>query len=243
MLMHQIHRCKCLVIMSCTSSSIIAFFESFNADRNEEVTDSEKILTEFFINQSAISKCMERNILMFLTEADDVIFTDQRFSTGKQVSIDAKLLSFCDDLIHRFIRKIQLVSVFCCPTSSAVQVAGGRRIHQDDPRDIAVIFFLHFIRSFVSHEACFKTCVQKESLQDVRVNFMQDSFYIVCPFAVRVVCNLAEHFIRRCFPILTHDFFNLVNQRQEYVRNILCLAFLNNGIQYFFKCFSFHYMC
>lgn len=52
--------------MSRASSAVIAFFKALDADRNEEVSNSQKVLTELLIDQRAVGERMERHVLMLL---------------------------------------------------------------------------------------------------------------------------------------------------------------------------------
>ena len=81
---------------------------------------------------------------MFLAEADDVIFSDERFASRKKIGINTEFLAFGYDFVHFLEGKIQSVAVFGCPASGAMQIACGRRIHKDNPRNVAAVFFLHF---------------------------------------------------------------------------------------------------
>ena len=162
MCVHQIHRCERLLIMSRASSAVIAFFKALNADRNEEVSNSQKVLTELLIDQRAVGERMESHVLMLLAETDDIILSDQRFTACKKISVNTELLAFGDDLIHHFVGKIHFITVFRRPAACAVQIARGRWIHQNDPWNIASVFFLHFQRSLVAHKTRFKACVQQE---------------------------------------------------------------------------------
>ena len=160
MFVHQIHGCERFVIMTCASSAVVAFFESLNADGNEEVADSQKVLTEFLVDQRAVGERVERHIFMFLAEFDDVILADQRFAARKKISVNAEFLALGDDLIHHFVGKIHLIAVFRGPASGAVQIACGGRVHQNDPRNIASVFFLHCQGRLISHKSGFKSSVQ-----------------------------------------------------------------------------------
>ena len=44
------------------------------------------------------------------------------------------------DFVHDFIRQVQRVAVFRSPAADAVQVAGTRRVEEDGPGDVAVVF-------------------------------------------------------------------------------------------------------
>ena len=96
---------------------------------------------------------------MLLAETDDIILSDQRFTACKKIGVNTEFLAFGDDLIHHFVGKIHLIAVLRGPAACAVQIARGRRIHQNNPRNVASVFFLHFQRCLVAHKAGLKTRV------------------------------------------------------------------------------------
>ena len=80
-------------------------------------------------------------VLMFLAESDYIVFSYQRLTSCKQVSVNSQFFAFWHDFGHFLIWKVQLVAVFCCPTAGAMTVAGGSGVHQACPGDIAAVLF------------------------------------------------------------------------------------------------------
>ena len=150
--MHQIHSLKSLLIMSAASSAVVGLLEALYTYGDEEVSYPQKVVTEFLIDESTVCKCMEGHVLMFLAESDYIVFSYQRLTSCKQVSMNSQFFSFCHDFVHFLICKVQLVAVFCCPAACTVKVAGCSRIHQNYPRNVAVVLFRHLKRGFESSQ-------------------------------------------------------------------------------------------
>ena len=193
--MHQIHSFKSLLIMSAASSAVVGLLEALYTYGDEEVSYPQKVVTEFLIDESTVCKCMEGHVLMFLAESDYIVFSYQRLTSCKQVSVNSQFFAFCHDFVHFLICKVQLVAVFCCPAACTVEIAGRSRIHQNYPRNVAVVLFRHFQRGFESPEASLVSCIKCKGCQNVRINLFQNSLCVMCPFAVRLACQLSEHFI------------------------------------------------
>ena len=66
-LLHQIHCMHDLIKHALATAQIVYFIEAFQADSYGEVTYALHILTEFFIDQGAVGKCMEATVIMLLT--------------------------------------------------------------------------------------------------------------------------------------------------------------------------------
>ena len=79
---------------------------------------------------------------MSFAEPDNVRLAHQRLAAAEQEEIASERVGLIDDIIHFLICEIQLVAVFGCPAASAVEVAGRGGIHQNRPRNVAVVFFL-----------------------------------------------------------------------------------------------------
>ena len=79
--------------------------------------------------------------MMLFCQTQDIFFTYKRFAAGEHIKIRSQFFSLTYNIGKLFIGEIQLMTIFCCPASGAVQITGTRRIHQHGPWDIAVVFF------------------------------------------------------------------------------------------------------
>ena len=91
-----------LIKHALATAQIVYFIEAFQADSYGEISYTLHILAEFFIDQGAVGKCMEATVIVFLAQTDDVILSDQRFATGEEIQINAKLLTLGNDTVHIF---------------------------------------------------------------------------------------------------------------------------------------------
>ena len=55
------------MIMPLTASAVIAFFETLDTYRYEEITNSEQIVTEFLVDESSVGKSVESYIVVLFT--------------------------------------------------------------------------------------------------------------------------------------------------------------------------------
>ena len=82
---------------------------------------------------------------MLFAQGDDVLFAHERLSAGVDVDVDAQLFALFDDGVDVVERKVELVAVLRRPAAGAVEVAGARRVEQDGPGDVALVFFAHLL--------------------------------------------------------------------------------------------------
>ena len=122
-----------------------------------------------------------------------IVFSDKRFASRENVKIYAEVFTLFYYGIHFFKRKIEFVSVFRRPATRTVKIAGGRRIHKDRPRNVAVqtrsqlLFFLPSGQDRVQKE------VFKHGLYHVSVNILPDAPNELVHTVVRIVDQFSEH--------------------------------------------------
>ena len=148
--MHQIHRRQGFLEMAFSSSPVVAFFKTLNANRYKEITYSKKVVTECFINQCTVGKRMKCTIAVFFAQTDNFLFLNQRFAAGEQKSVNTQFFTFCDNSIHILKRKVHFIAIFRSPTTGTVHIARCCRVHQNNPWNIALVSFRHFQRSLVT---------------------------------------------------------------------------------------------
>ena len=121
---HQLHRPDRGIEMPFTAASVIGFLEALNADGDEEIPDAQQFFAEVIIDQRPVRESVKSYILMLFTQADNILFPHQRLTAGEKTGMDAELFAFRQHFVHHFEAQILFVTVFRCPASRAVHVAG-----------------------------------------------------------------------------------------------------------------------
>ena len=105
----------------------------------------------------------------------------------------AELCALGQHAVHLLKGEVLLVAVLRRPAARAAHIAGARRVHEDDPRDVAVILFGVCPRLLEAAEAALVGGGRQEGPEKVGVALAQQALGVVCPFAVGGVCNLVQH--------------------------------------------------
>ena len=129
---------------------------------------------------------------MFSAEFDDIFLSYHRFSTCHHIEVDTEFFTLCYDGIHIIKGKIQLVSVFCCPASCTMQVTCAGRVHQNDPRDVAFMYFSHLVNGLCSIIKGFKSKVHQCCLQNVRMKILNHRCDITVQCIFRITGNFSQ---------------------------------------------------
>ena len=129
------------LINAFSTAAVVDFLISFQTDGQGQITNPLHLLTELIIYKCSVCKCMEYTIVVFLAQADDIFLSHEWLSTCQHIEIDSKFFSLCDHTIHIFKRKVQKMSVLCCPASGTFQITCTGWIHQNQPWNITLIFF------------------------------------------------------------------------------------------------------
>ena len=77
--------------MSVSAAAVIAFLESFDTDRNKEVSNPQKVVAELLIYESSVGEGVESYVLMFFAQFDYIVPANQRLASRKQISVYPKL--------------------------------------------------------------------------------------------------------------------------------------------------------
>ena len=129
---------------------------------------------------------------MLFTQGDQVLFANQRLTTGIYVHVYAHFLALSDDGIDLVKGQVELVAVFRGPAASAVQVAGGGRVKKDSPRNIAIIFFPVFLLLWPANDIRVEEEIFKGSLQNLRIRFLQNVHNELIHVVLRVFQHLTD---------------------------------------------------
>ena len=155
---------------------------------------------------------MEFTVVMFFTQFNDIRFPHQRFAAGIHIEINTQFFSLCDDPVQIFVGQVQFVTVLCCPTAGTVQVTGAGRIHQDQPRNIALMCLSHRTDRFCPVKCRFKTKIQCRLFDHIRMDLIQCTVDILHPLGFRIPDQISCTHIRFCREIIPHKFFRQIYQ-------------------------------
>ena len=129
---------------------------------------------------------------MFSAKFDDIFLSYHRLSACHHVEINAQFFTLCYDRIHILKRKIQFVSIFCCPASCTMQVTCTGRVHQDDPRNVAVMDLSHLTDGFGSIVKSLKSKIHQCGLEYIRVKILYDRCHITVQCVFRITGNSSQ---------------------------------------------------
>ena len=147
----------------------------------------------------------------------------------------AELRAFGQHTVHLLKGEVLLVTVLCRPAARAAHVAGARRVHEDDPRDVAVILFGVCPRLLEAAEAALIGSGRQEGLEKVGVALAQQALGVVCPFAVGVVCDLVQHLEGLRRPDAGVDLLDHVDKVVCDGADVLLLTFSDEGVEHGLK--------
>ena len=136
---------------------------------------------------------MESDVAVLFAQAEDVCLTHERFAAGEEAGVGAELCALGQHAVHLLKGEVLLVAVLRRPAARAAHIAGARRVHEDDPRDVAVVFFGVRPRLLEAAEAALVGGGRQEGPEKIRVALAQQTLGIVRPLAAWVVCDLVQH--------------------------------------------------
>ena len=163
----QFNSVRDLVIGAFASALIGGFTCSLRADRRNEVLHFQQILAELLVDEGGIGEAQETAVRVVLAQSDEIAFAYERFSSRVDVDVHTQIDALVDDVVNGLVAEVEVVPIFCRPTTSALQVAGARRIQKDRPGDIALMELAHFLLLRPRHEVA----IDEEVLQKVIANF------------------------------------------------------------------------
>ena len=176
---------------------------------------------------------------MLFTQADNILFADEGFAAGKETGMGAQFLCLGQHPVHLLKGQTLLMAVFRRPAAGAVHIAGGGRIHQNQPGNIAAVFFGVFLRLLVAAEAALVHCIGQERFKNIGVGLIQQPLDIMRPLAIGLVGNHMQHFKGFFFPHAALDLFGHIHQILRRRCSVLSTSLFNKVIQYLFKSLAF----
>ena len=191
--LQNIHRLHDARKDTITAAKIIDLGEAFQGNGEAQVSDLADLLRKLIIDQSSVRVGVELTVMVLFAELQDVCLADKRLAACEHVKVYAKLLALRDDAVQVLEAQVQLVSILGRPAASAVQVAGGGRIHQDQPRDIAAVFLTVCADGLGSVDHRLKHQVEQCHLQNIRIQLVDQLVQVLVPLFIRIGKKLAEH--------------------------------------------------
>ena len=182
---------------------------------------------------------MEGNVAVLFAKPDDVFFAHQGLAAGKEARVRAERLSLCERLVHFLERQALLVAVFRRPAAGAVHVARGGRVHQNEPRDVDIVFCRGFLRDMIAPDAALVDGVREEGFENIGVVIPQQPLGIVRPFAVRVICDHAKRLEGLLAPHVAMQPLHHGDQIGSDLRRVMRLSIFDEVIQQRLKRFAF----
>ena len=196
-------------------ASVVGLLEAFHADGHEEIAHPQHILTECLVDKGAVGEGVERHITVLFAQADDVLLPQQRLAAGEKASVAL------------------LVAVFCRPAASAVHVAGGGGIHQNEPGHVDVVLGGVFLCRLIAPKSALIGHIGQEGLENVGVIFPNEPLSVVRPLSVGILGDHAQRRIGAVAPLV--DLLDEVNELLGKIAHILCLSFFQHGVKDRFK--------
>ena len=239
---HQLHGGQRLLEVALAAAAVIGFLEALDGDGDEEIADPQKLLAEIIIDEGAVGEGVERHIAVIFAQADDVLFADEGLAAGEQAGMGAQLLGLGQHTVHLLIGQALPVAVFGSPAAGAVHIAGGGGVHQNEPRDVAAVFFGVLLCLLVAAEAALIHRIGEEGFEDVGVGFIQDALDIMRPLSLRLARNHVQYLEGLLFPHAALNFLGHIHQLLCGSGGVLGTALLDEVIQHLFEGFAFRRM-
>ena len=168
-------------------------------------------------------------------QAEDVRLAHERFAAGEEAGVGAELCALGQHAVHLLKGEVLLVAVLRRPAARAAHIAGARRVHEDDPRDVAVILFGVCPRLLEAAEAALIGSGRQEGPEKVGVALAQQALGVVCPFAVGGVCDLVQHLEGLRRPDAGVDLLDHVDKVVCDGADVLRLAFSDERVEHGLK--------
>ena len=171
--LEQIHRLHDMVVAALAASCVIAVFRALDADGERDISDSLHLFAELLVNEVGVRIGEERAVRMKLAELDEVFLPQERLAAGEHIEMGAHCDALVDNAVELIKSEALLVAVFRTPAALALAVARACRVEENDPRNIAVIFFAVCANGLCAVDSR----AQSESEHHVHQNIVVDLIY------------------------------------------------------------------
>ena len=185
-LLHQIHGVHDAVIDALAAAVVGGIADALDGDEEGHVADFLDAVTEGLVNQRAVGEEVEHRVLVLGGQLEQVLLAAGRLPAGAHIPVDAQFLTLGNDAIHILKTQVQAVAVLGSPAALAVQVAGGSRVEQQNPRHVAVVLLAQLHDVVVACEHTLVHEVQGVHLQDMGVDLIDGLVGVLHPLTVGV---------------------------------------------------------
>ena len=185
-LLHQVHGVHDAVIDALAAAGIGGITDALDGDEEGHVADFLDAITESLVDQRTVGEQVEHGVLVLGGQLEQILLAAGRLTAGAHVPVDAQRLAFRDDAVHILKAQVQAVAVLGSPAALAVQVAGGGRVEQQDPRHVAVILPAQLHDVVIAREHTLIHKVQGVHLEDVGVDLVDGLVGVLHPLAAGV---------------------------------------------------------
>ena len=190
--MQQLHGAGRLFKHAVAAAAVGRGLEALQADGRDEVLHTEHLIGKFFVDERAVGEGEELAVGMLVADGDQILLANERLAAGVDVHVHAQFLALRDDRIDLVKRQVQAVAVFRRPAAGAVQVAGGSRVEQDRPRNVAAILLAVFLLLRPADDVGVEEEVHERRLEHFRIGILHDVHDEMVHVVVFIVNDLAD---------------------------------------------------
>ena len=173
-LVQQVDRAQHLLIRARAAAAVRRRLVALERDGRNEVLHAQHLVGKGLVNERAVGEAEKFAVRVPLAERDDVLFAHKRFAARVDVKVYAHVLALTDDVVQLVEREVELVAVLCRPAARAVQVARRGRVHEDRPRDVALILRAQLILPLAANDVAVNEEVHERGLEHGGVNIVED---------------------------------------------------------------------
>ena len=220
-LLHQIHRMHDLVEGSLAATAVIRLLKALDGDVGADIPDTNHLLAELLIDQRSVRVEQEIAVLEFLCKADNILLAHHRLPAGHDISMDAKLTSLLYNALKLLIRQSERMAILCRPAACAAEVARGSRIHQDDPRYIAIVLFCHLAGLLITTDTCLIADIHRQRLHLLRCNIIEQTADVLVPLCVGGRDGIAHSVISRRIPGVPDELLGKIDELHHRLLSVL----------------------
>ena len=134
-----LHRFDDAVVDTLAAAAVGCLLKALKRDGRNKVLYADHVIGEFIVDQCPVGEAQEDTVTVLFAQTDNILLSDEGFAAGIDVHIDTEFFTLTDEVVDLLVGKVQLVAVFRGPAACAVKIAGGSRIQQNGPGNVAVI--------------------------------------------------------------------------------------------------------
>ena len=181
-----------MVIAALAASCVIAVFRALDADGERDISDSFHLFAELLVDEVGIRIGEERAVRMKLAELNKVFLPQKRLAAGEHIEMGAHCDALVDNAVELIKSEALLMAVFRTPAALAFAVARACRVEENDPRNIAVIFFAVCANGLCAVDSRAQSESEHHIHQNIVVNLVYKPERQLTPDVLGVFRALAE---------------------------------------------------